>query len=71
VLAASELPTTAPLVAAGCGGFLVRDLATRLGRPCLDYADAVHAVPPDDTALARRADLCAPALAVALLAAGT
>jgi probable H4MPT-linked C1 transfer pathway protein len=65
VLAAVRLPARAPLVAAGCGDFLVGALAQRLGRRCLSF----EALAPVPGAAARWARVCAPAVAVALLAA--
>lgn len=65
VLRQARLPTGAPLVAAGCGAFLVRDLAAQLGHPCIDF-DALAAVAPDCAGWAR---VCAPSVAVAQLAA--
>ena len=68
VLAGSGLPAEAPLVGAGCGDFLVADLAQRTGRPYRRFADDV--VPLATTAgLAAWAQVCAPAVAVAWLAA--
>ena len=64
VAAASTLPAHAPLVMAGCGAFLGAELAAGLGRSWMRYAQAVQV----DGAAARWADVCAPALAVALLA---
>jgi probable H4MPT-linked C1 transfer pathway protein len=68
VVAASDLRDDAPLAGAGCGAFLARELARRTGRPYVSFADAVCAVRPDD-ARTRWIDVCAPAVAVALLAA--
>jgi len=64
------LPPDAPVVGAGCGAFLARELAGAVGRPFLRYADI--ALPAADThaALASWADVCAPAVSVALLACG-
>lgn len=56
-------PARATLVGAGCGGFLVRDLAQRLQRRHVAFADLVGA-PPN---LRAWADVCAPAVAVAML----
>lgn len=68
VARAQGVARDAPLVAAGCGDFLVAALAAASGRPLRAYAasggDAVVRVAPD--ALARRAGVCAAALAVAL-----
>lgn len=57
------LPAEAPVVGAGCGDFLARELARRAGRPYLDFA-AVTGMPPDHAGWAR---VCAPSVAVALL----
>ena len=67
VLAAAELPAGAPLVAAGCGAFLVPELSAHLGRPHL-FLD--HLLPVGDLSPAQRAwaGVCAPAVAAALLA---
>ncbi|MEK0083154.1 hydantoinase/oxoprolinase family protein [Benzoatithermus flavus] len=54
----------APLVGAGCGRFLLRPLAERLGLPYRDFAELLDLAPE-----ARDwAATCAPAVAVALLA---
>lgn len=60
------LEAGAPLVGAGVGRFLARDLARALGRRYLDFGELVTA---DPTLRERVAD-CAPAVAVALLAHG-
>jgi probable H4MPT-linked C1 transfer pathway protein len=65
VLRQAELPATTPFVAAGCGAFLVRELAAQLGHPCTGF-DALAAVAP---ACAEWARVCAPSVAVAQLAA--
>lgn len=68
VLAAAALPPGAPLVAAGCGAFLVEKLAAARGRPCLFFASQVARLAPQaPPAVARLAQVCAPALSVALL----
>ncbi|MGZ8246281.1 MAG: hydantoinase/oxoprolinase family protein, partial [Methylomagnum sp.] len=59
------LSATAPLVGAGVGRFLVRELAGRLKRPYLDFSDLFSASTPQNEFQA--AD-CAPAAAVAGLA---
>ena len=56
-------PEPAMLVGAGCGGFLVRDLAQRLQRRHVAFADLAGAPP----ALRGWANVCAPAVAVAML----
>jgi uncharacterized hydantoinase/oxoprolinase family protein len=67
VLSRARPPDDAPLIGAGCGRFLVAELAARLGRPWRDLAELI-AAPPQ---LAATAATCAPAAAVALLAAET
>jgi probable H4MPT-linked C1 transfer pathway protein len=59
------LSDRAPLVGAGVGRFLVRELAGRLGHPYLDFSDLFSMVMPHDEFAT--AD-CAPAAAVACLA---
>ena len=61
----NALPPGAPVIGAGCGRFSTQALAERLGRPYLDFAEIIDAAPE-----ARElAAWCAPAVAVALLAA--
>ena len=55
----------APVIGAGCGRFVAKALAERLGRPYLDFAEIIDAAPEAREMAAR----CAPAVAVALLAA--
>ncbi len=64
VLSRGELSEDAPLVAAGCGSFLVTELARRTNRPATDLAGVLGL----EGELARWAHVAAPALAVALLA---
>jgi uncharacterized hydantoinase/oxoprolinase family protein len=59
------LPPRAPVIGAGCGRFIAKQLAERLGCPYLDFADLIDAAPEAREMAAR----CAPAVAVALLAA--
>lgn len=66
VLSRTPLPPRAPVIGAGCGRHVTRRLAERLGRPWRDFA----ALPPLSLLPAETADQCAPAAAVALLAAG-
>lgn len=63
VSSAARLPVDAPVVAAGCGDFLARELADRLARPCFGF-DALLGM---SGARARWARVCAPSAAVALL----
>jgi probable H4MPT-linked C1 transfer pathway protein len=66
VAAHHDLSRDTPAVAAGCGAFLVPSVlaAVGWGGTCLSYARDVVGVGP---ALARWADVCAPAVAVAAL----
>lgn len=68
VLSATGLPSDAPVLACGIGRPAIAELARRLGRPCRGFAEIVPmASAPDATA--DWAAHCAPAVAVALLAA--
>jgi len=62
VASAQGVAATAPLVAAGCGSFLVADIAAASGRPLRAYPETCA-----DAELARRAQVCAPSVAVARL----
>ncbi|MFG1345048.1 hydantoinase/oxoprolinase family protein [Xanthobacter autotrophicus DSM 431] len=64
VLSAGAVPLGAPLVGAGVGRFLVRELAVRSGRPYLDGGLVLAGT----TTLASAAADCAPAVAVGHLA---
>ena len=64
VLAREAIVTDAPVIGAGCGRFIARDLAARLGRPYCDFAELIDCA-PDARDMAAS---CAPAVAVALLA---
>ncbi|MHA7685214.1 hydantoinase/oxoprolinase family protein [Cupriavidus sp. PET2-C1] len=63
VIDRSGLPPDAPLIGAGCGHFLARDLAGRLGRPYRAFEN-LTGVAPAHTEWAR---VCAPSVAVAVL----
>ena len=65
LLAREGLPPEAPVVGAGCGRFVAKALADTLGRQYLDFAEIIDAAPEAREMTAR----CAPAVAVALLAA--
>ena len=54
---------TYPLVGAGIGRFIVRNLAWQLGHPYIDFSDLL----PEAGAYAEGAAVCAPAVAVAYL----
>ncbi len=60
-----NLPAEAPVVGAGAGRFLAGQLATRLGRPYIDFADLAGSAAEAREMAAR----CAPAASVASLAA--
>jgi probable H4MPT-linked C1 transfer pathway protein len=66
VIQAAGLGDAAPLVAAGCGAFLVADLARDLGRAALSFSVDVLGLAHGDP-LAEWAQVCAPAVAVAIL----
>jgi (4-(4-[2-(gamma-L-glutamylamino)ethyl]phenoxymethyl)furan-2-yl)methanamine synthase len=59
-LSRGDIPQDAPVVVAGVGESLGRELARRMGRACVSFADLVEA--------GVEASHCAPAAAVALLA---
>ncbi|MGH6799895.1 MAG: hydantoinase/oxoprolinase family protein [Methylocella sp.] len=65
VLSRGLLPTGAPVVGAGAGRGVIRELATRICRPFIAFDDLIETVPE---ARSKACD-CAPASAVALLAA--
>jgi (4-(4-[2-(gamma-L-glutamylamino)ethyl]phenoxymethyl)furan-2-yl)methanamine synthase len=65
VLSRGVLGEGAPMVGAGVGRFLLRPLAERLRRPYVDFASLVEGEPATREWAAR----CAPAAAVAILAA--
>jgi probable H4MPT-linked C1 transfer pathway protein len=67
VLSRADVSADAPLIGAGAGRFLLRDLAAALGRPYRDFAELVEG--PADAREA--AAISAPAAAVALLAASS
>jgi hypothetical protein len=52
------------VIGSGCGRFIARQVAERLGRPYVDFAETID-VTPEAREMAAR---CAPAVAVALLA---
>ena len=65
LLARAELTAGAPVIGAGCGRFIARHVAARLGRRYCDFAELIDCAPgARDMAAA-----CAPAVAVGLLAA--
>jgi (4-(4-[2-(gamma-L-glutamylamino)ethyl]phenoxymethyl)furan-2-yl)methanamine synthase len=64
VLSAAAMPMDVPVVSAGIGEAVVRDVARRLGRRCLGIETLFDAVPE----VRARAAQCAPAAALALIA---
>jgi hypothetical protein len=66
VLSRRLLGPAAPVIGAGCGRLLVADLARGLDQPWRDFGDLVGCCDPMH---AEAAAVCAPAVAVALLAA--
>jgi uncharacterized hydantoinase/oxoprolinase family protein len=68
VVRQAEAPAHAPLVSAGCGSFLVGELAARMGRPFLSFASDVARLEPAAARQVKRwAQVCAPSVAVATL----
>jgi probable H4MPT-linked C1 transfer pathway protein len=63
VLSRGELPPDTPIVAAGVGVAVLREVARRLGRDCVDFAAMLDAAPGARSI----ASTCAPAAAVAVL----
>ena len=64
----AAVASQAPLISAGCGSFLVQELAANAGRPCLSFACDVAPLEPGAAAhVARWAQVCAPSVAVAVL----
>ena len=70
VCADARLAPTAPVIGAGCGAFLAAELALRSGRPFHRYAEVALPAAGRTSALDAWADVCAPAVSVALLARG-
>ncbi|MCI0399962.1 MAG: hypothetical protein L0Y67_08710 [Gammaproteobacteria bacterium] len=62
-LSRNVIDENAPLVGAGAGRFLVRELANRLSRPCVEFSELIDA----PLKLRGLAAVCAPAVAVAAL----
>jgi len=60
---AGHISASAPFVAAGAGHFLVTEMARRFGHPITHFAEHV----PTRDSVRRKAGMCAPAVAVALL----
>jgi hypothetical protein len=64
LLARDEIAVDAPVIGAGCGRFIARQIAERLGRPYYDFAELLDCAPD----ARETAAVCAPAVAVGLLA---
>jgi len=62
--AREDIGADAPVIGAGCGRFIAKKIAERLGRPYRDFADLIACDPRLGEAVAA----CAPAVAVGLLA---
>jgi len=63
----AELPAAAPVVGAGCGLFLARELAARIGRPFVPFHRVAGFDATATAEVGRWTDTCAPSVAVALL----
>jgi probable H4MPT-linked C1 transfer pathway protein len=64
LLAREEIAQDAPLIGAGCGRFVARQVAQRLGRRYQDFAGLIDCAPE----MREMAAICAPAVALGLLA---
>jgi len=64
LLAREEIAADAPVVGAGCGRFIALQVAERLGRSYCDFAELIEC----DASARDMATVCAPAVAVGLLA---
>jgi uncharacterized hydantoinase/oxoprolinase family protein len=64
LLAREAIAADAPLIGAGCGRFIARQVAQKLGRPYYDFAELIDCLPETH----EMAAVCAPAVAVGLLA---
>ncbi|HJV25846.1 MAG TPA: hydantoinase/oxoprolinase family protein [Aromatoleum sp.] len=67
VAAQAGLPASAPIVAAGCGLFLARELAHHSSREFVAFHSVAGLTPSAADTVHRWADTCAPSVAVALL----
>jgi len=65
LVAREALAAEAPVIGAGCGHFIARHVAARLGRRYRDFAELIDCAPDAREMVA----VCAPAVSVALLAA--
>jgi probable H4MPT-linked C1 transfer pathway protein len=65
LVARESLAEEAPVIGAGCGRFIARHVAARLGRSYRDFADLIDCAPD----AREMAAVCAPAVAVGLLGA--
>jgi probable H4MPT-linked C1 transfer pathway protein len=64
LLARDDIAAEAPVIGAGCGRFIARQAAERLGRAYYDFAELIDCAPT----MRETAAVCAPAVAVGLLA---
>lgn len=67
VLSQGQLPVNAPVVVAGSGAAVLREVGRRIGRDCVDFDALLDAAPNMRAAVS----LCAPAAALALLGSET
>lgn len=67
VARAAGLPADAPVVGAGCGLFLARQLAARSGRPFVHFHELANLAPLAAPGAGAWVDTCAPSVSVALL----
>jgi hypothetical protein len=59
-----DILADAPVIGAGCGRFIAREIAQRAGRPFHDFSQLIDCGP----AMREAAAVCAPAVATGLLA---
>jgi probable H4MPT-linked C1 transfer pathway protein len=64
LLIRDEVVADAPVIGAGCGRFIARQVAARLDRPYYDFAELIDC----EATMREMAAVCAPAVAVGLLA---
>jgi uncharacterized hydantoinase/oxoprolinase family protein len=64
LIAREDMSPDAPVIGAGCGHFLARQVANRLGRPYGEFAALIDRAPGSE----EMAAVCAAAVAVAMLA---
>jgi (4-(4-[2-(gamma-L-glutamylamino)ethyl]phenoxymethyl)furan-2-yl)methanamine synthase len=60
----ADIPPDAPVIGAGCGRFIAHEIARRMGRDFYDFSELIEC----DPEMREAAAVCAPAVAVGLLA---